>query len=48
MEDVTDPETLRQNPKSDRSVCLYGYVQGTHFKNHSSVHISGHFQRDFL
>ena len=41
MEDVTDPEKMRVNPKIDRSVCLYGYVRGTHFKNHSQVAIPG-------
>ncbi len=41
MEDVTDPENIRQNPKCDRNVCLYGYVRGTHFKPHSNIHIPG-------
>ncbi|XP_064633506.1 ribosome biogenesis protein BMS1 homolog [Lineus longissimus] len=40
-EDVTDPEAIRQDAKCDRKICLYGYVRGTHFKNHSSVHIPG-------
>lgn len=43
MEDVTDPELLRQNKKTDRSVCLYGYVRGTHLKNQSSIHIPGSY-----
>ncbi|ELU07193.1 hypothetical protein CAPTEDRAFT_82469, partial [Capitella teleta] len=41
FEDVTEPELIRQNPCCDRSVCLYGYVRGTHLKNHSQIHIPG-------
>jgi len=41
VEDVTDPNTLRTVPKSDRSVCLYGYVRGCHYRNHSHIHIPG-------
>ena len=41
MEDITDPEQLRATPKRDRSVCLYGYVRGTHLQNSSAVHIPG-------
>ena len=41
LEDVTDPELVRRQAKCDRSVCLYGYVRGTHFHNHSHVHIPG-------
>uniref|UniRef100_A0A914XT40 Bms1-type G domain-containing protein n=1 Tax=Plectus sambesii TaxID=2011161 RepID=A0A914XT40_9BILA len=40
-EDLTDPDVLRDNPKSDRTVSLYGWVRGTHFKNHSAIHIPG-------
>ena len=38
---MTDPERIRQNPKSDRTVCLYGYMRGAHLKNESKVHIMG-------
>ena len=41
LEDVTDPEAVRQNPKCDRNVCLYGYVRGTHFKRNTNIHIPG-------
>uniref|UniRef100_T1IS65 Methionine aminopeptidase n=1 Tax=Strigamia maritima TaxID=126957 RepID=T1IS65_STRMM len=41
MEDITDPERIRQNEKCDREISLFGYVRGTHFKNHSNVHIPG-------
>lgn len=41
MEDVTDPEEIRKNQKCDRSVCVYGYVRGTHMKNHCAIHIPG-------
>ncbi|XP_028844933.1 ribosome biogenesis protein BMS1 homolog isoform X2 [Denticeps clupeoides] len=41
MEDLTDPETIRQDPKCDRTVSLYGYLRGTYMKNKSQVHIPG-------
>ena len=41
LEDLTDPEQLRQNPKIDRNISLYGFVRGTHLKPHSNVHIPG-------
>lgn len=41
MEDVTDPELCRTNPKCDRNVCLYGYARGASFKKNNSIHIPG-------
>ena len=41
LEDLTDPEELRQNPKVDRTVSLYGFVRGTHLKPRSAIHIPG-------
>jgi len=41
LEDVTDPDMLRKEPKTDRSVCLYGYIRGCHYRNHGHVHIPG-------
>lgn len=41
MEDITNPENIRQNPKCDRTVSLYGYMRGTHMKTKSMVHIAG-------
>ncbi|NP_001104620.2 ribosome biogenesis protein BMS1 homolog [Danio rerio] len=41
MEDLTDPEAIRLNPKCDRTVSLYGYLRGTFMKNKSQVHIPG-------
>ncbi|XP_047464758.1 ribosome biogenesis protein BMS1 homolog isoform X2 [Mugil cephalus] len=41
MEDLTDPERVRTEPKSDRTVSLYGYLRGTHLKNKGQVHIPG-------
>ncbi|CAG5122656.1 unnamed protein product, partial [Candidula unifasciata] len=41
MEDITNPENIRQNPKCDRTVSLYGYMRGTHMKSKSMVHIAG-------
>uniref|UniRef100_A0A8C1CT67 BMS1 ribosome biogenesis factor n=2 Tax=Cyprinus carpio TaxID=7962 RepID=A0A8C1CT67_CYPCA len=41
MEDLTDPEDIRLNPKCDRTVSLYGYLRGTFLKNKCQVHIPG-------
>ncbi|KAI8796542.1 ribosome biogenesis protein BMS1 [Biomphalaria glabrata] len=41
MEDITNPENIRQNPKCDRVVSLYGYMRGTNMKSKSVVHIAG-------
>eukprot|EP00794_Sanderia_malayensis_P010984 gene10984-12147_t len=41
VEDLTDPEDIRQNPKCNRTVCLYGYTRGAQLKNNSKVHIIG-------
>lgn len=40
-EDITNPETLRTNPKCDRNVVLYGYVRGIPFHQSQEVHIPG-------
>uniref|UniRef100_A0AAR2JA85 Bms1-type G domain-containing protein n=1 Tax=Pygocentrus nattereri TaxID=42514 RepID=A0AAR2JA85_PYGNA len=41
MEDLTDPEAIRLNPKCDRTVSLYGYLRGTFLKNKCQIHIPG-------
>ncbi|KAG9469029.1 hypothetical protein GDO78_021346 [Eleutherodactylus coqui] len=41
LEDLTNPEDIRLNPKTDRKVSLYGYLRGAHLKNKSQVHIPG-------
>ncbi|XP_072174747.1 ribosome biogenesis protein BMS1 homolog [Diadema setosum] len=41
MEDLTSPELIRQNPKCDRNVALYGYMRGIPLRQNSSVHIPG-------
>ncbi|XP_041829194.1 ribosome biogenesis protein BMS1 homolog isoform X2 [Melanotaenia boesemani] len=41
MEDLTDPEKVRTDPKCDRTVSLYGYLRGTHLKNKGQVHVPG-------
>lgn len=41
MEDLTNPEDIRVNPKCDRKVSLYGYLRGTHLKNKSQIHMPG-------
>jgi ribosome biogenesis protein BMS1 len=45
MEDLTDPETVRVNPKVDRKVTLYGYVRGTNLKANSKVELNQITQR---
>lgn len=41
MEDLTNPEEVRKEPKCDRTISLYGYVRGTNLLPGSSVHIPG-------
>ncbi|KAF9430343.1 Glycoside hydrolase 2 (Mannanase, beta-galactosidase) [Entomortierella beljakovae] len=41
VEDLTDPEMIRQNPTCDRTVTLYGYLRGTNMKSGMRVHIPG-------
>ncbi|TPX32892.1 hypothetical protein SmJEL517_g04088 [Synchytrium microbalum] len=41
VEDVTDPELLRTDPKVDRTVTMYGYLRGVNLKPDSKVHIPG-------
>jgi ribosome biogenesis protein BMS1 len=41
MEDLTAPEQVRQHPKMDRTVTLYGYTRGTNLKPGARVHIPG-------
>jgi ribosome biogenesis protein BMS1 len=41
VEDLTNPEKVRQNPKTDRTVSLYGYLRGTNLKTTQKVHIPG-------
>ncbi|XP_008313164.1 ribosome biogenesis protein BMS1 homolog isoform X1 [Cynoglossus semilaevis] len=41
MEDLTDPEKVRTEPKCDRTVSLYGYLRGTYLKNKGQIHIPG-------
>ncbi|KAG0056340.1 Glycoside hydrolase 2 (Mannanase, beta-galactosidase) [Gryganskiella cystojenkinii] len=49
VEDLTDPEMVRQNPTCDRTVTLYGYLRGTNMKSGMRVHIPGigdHYMSD--
>uniref|UniRef100_A0A6G1R1C6 Gallus gallus BMS1, ribosome biogenesis factor (BMS1), mRNA n=1 Tax=Hypotaenidia okinawae TaxID=2861861 RepID=A0A6G1R1C6_9GRUI len=41
MEELTNPEDVRINPKCDRKVSLYGYLRGAHLKNKSQIHMPG-------
>ncbi|KAF9421036.1 Glycoside hydrolase 2 (Mannanase, beta-galactosidase) [Podila epigama] len=49
VEDLTDPELVRQNPTCDRTVTLYGFLRGTNMKSGMRVHIPGvgdHYMED--
>ncbi|NXO02324.1 BMS1 protein, partial [Rhinopomastus cyanomelas] len=41
MEELTNPEDIRINPKCDRKISLYGYLRGAHLKNKSQIHVPG-------
>ena len=41
LEDLTPREKVRNEPKCDRTVTLYGYLRGTHLKPSTTVHIPG-------
>lgn len=41
VEDITQPEIIRQNEKSNRTVCLFGYSRGANFKPDQDIHIPG-------
>lgn len=41
VEDLTEPELIRQQPKCDRTVCFYGFLRGTHLKDTQRIHIPG-------
>lgn len=39
--DLTHPQVIESNPKSDRKIALYGFLRGTHLKKGQPVHIPG-------
>lgn len=41
LEDVTNTDKIRRDPKCDRDVVLYGYVRGVPLKQEHMVHIAG-------
>ncbi|KAG2383583.1 hypothetical protein C9374_004254 [Naegleria lovaniensis] len=41
FEDVTDPELIKENPTTNRHVCMYGYVRNTFLRKGTPVHIPG-------
>jgi ribosome biogenesis protein BMS1 len=41
LEDLTPRETVRANPKVDRTVTLYGYLRGTNLRQSMKVHVAG-------
>lgn len=40
-EDLTNQELIRNNPKCDRNISLYGYVRSVPLRKETSVHIAG-------
>ncbi|KIJ54976.1 hypothetical protein M422DRAFT_153111 [Sphaerobolus stellatus SS14] len=41
IEDLTPREEIRQHPKCDRTVTIYGYLRGTNLKESMRVHVPG-------
>ncbi|PWN50183.1 DUF663-domain-containing protein [Violaceomyces palustris] len=41
LEDLTPRELVRQNPKADRTITVYGYLRGTNLRPNQRVHIPG-------
>ncbi|KAI9095924.1 hypothetical protein DFS34DRAFT_625358 [Phlyctochytrium arcticum] len=41
VEDLTNPEVLKNTPKCDRTVAIYGYVRGTNLLPSTKVHVPG-------
>lgn len=41
MEDITNTEEIRLNPKCNRDVTLYGYVRGVPISKDNMVHVAG-------
>lgn len=41
MEELTPRELIRETPKMDRTITVYGYLRGTHLRPNQSVHIPG-------
>ncbi|KAJ3328140.1 Glycoside hydrolase 2 (Mannanase, beta-galactosidase) [Blyttiomyces sp. JEL0837] len=41
VEDLTDPEKVRTDPKCDRTVSVFGYLRGTNLKDSMKVHLPG-------
>eukprot|EP01128_Nolandella_sp_AFSM9_P005053 TRINITY_DN2391_c0_g1_i1.p1 TRINITY_DN2391_c0_g1~~TRINITY_DN2391_c0_g1_i1.p1 ORF type:complete len:1196 (-),score=321.32 TRINITY_DN2391_c0_g1_i1:107-3634(-) len=41
LEDLTYPELLRANPKTDRTVAIYGYLHGTPLRPKTAIHLAG-------
>ncbi|CAH0720255.1 unnamed protein product, partial [Brenthis ino] len=41
LEDITNQEAIRKDPKVNRDVVLYGYVRGVPLMKESAVHIAG-------
>ena len=41
LQDITPVDDIRQNPKCDREIAVYGYLRGTKLKGNARVHIAG-------
>ena len=41
VEDLTDPEAIREDKNANRTVSLYGFLHGSNFKSWMKVHVAG-------
>lgn len=41
LEDLTAKEEVRQDPKMDRTITVYGYLRGTNMKRDTKIHLAG-------
>ncbi|WFD30975.1 Glycoside hydrolase 2 (Mannanase, beta-galactosidase) [Malassezia sp. CBS 17886] len=41
MEELTPRELVREDPRMDRTITVYGYLRGTNMRQHQPVHVPG-------
>ena len=41
VQDITPVESIRENPKCDRDVTVYGYLRGANMRQGTRVHLAG-------
>eukprot|EP00891_Asterochloris_glomerata_P004383 jgi/Astpho2/4383/e_gw1.00067.3.1_t len=47
FEDITPVESIRENPKCDRDVTVYGYLRGANMRQGTRVHLAGVGDKSF-